>query len=227
VLVRTDHGVAVRLGPGGPTIDLVEHLCAALGALGVRDGLTVRIEGSEVPLLDGGARAHCAALRRLGVAAAPPPVRVARAEELVRGDSRYRFEPAEAPHVAVAAEFPAPLGRQTASWDGSGADFEQHIADARTFGFAREAEALRSVGRAAHVDLTSMMVFDEAGRVLPPGAPMAEGEIARHKLLDLVGDLYLHGGPPRGRVTAHRPGHGATHAVVAEAFDRGILVRTG
>jgi UDP-3-O-acyl-N-acetylglucosamine deacetylase len=55
------------------------------------------------------------------------------------------------------------------------------------------------------------------------GAPFAPDEPARHKLLDLVGDMYLYGGPPRGRVRAFRPGHAATHAAMARALDLGVL----
>jgi UDP-3-O-[3-hydroxymyristoyl] N-acetylglucosamine deacetylase len=69
------------------------------------------------------------------------------------------------------------------------------------------------------------MVLEDGGGVEPPGAPARPDEFARHKLLDLVGDLYLYGGPPRGTLRATRPGHGATHRAMTEALDRGIVGR--
>jgi UDP-3-O-[3-hydroxymyristoyl] N-acetylglucosamine deacetylase len=64
-------------------------------------------------------------------------------------------------------------------------------------------------------------------RVLSAGAPFLADEPARHKLLDLVGDLYLYGGPPRGRVRATRPGHGATHEAMRRALAEGLVAREG
>jgi UDP-3-O-[3-hydroxymyristoyl] N-acetylglucosamine deacetylase len=67
------------------------------------------------------------------------------------------------------------------------------------------------------------MVLDADGRVMPPGDPARPGELARHKLLDLVGDLYLAGGPPLGRVSARFPGHGATRHALLAALAEGII----
>jgi UDP-3-O-[3-hydroxymyristoyl] N-acetylglucosamine deacetylase len=120
-------------------------------------------------------------------------------------------------------DFPPPVGRQAARWDGDPDDFRARIAPARTFGWAHEAEALRSAGRAAAVDLAAVIVFTDDGVVdgcMPPG----EDEPARHKLLDVIGDMTLYGGPPVGVVECFAPGHTANHAVFAEARATGILV---
>jgi len=140
--------------------------------------------------------------------------------------SRYRFTPGPAPVVRVEVDFPAPVGRQRAAWDGDPDDFAARIAPARTFGWAHELAALRAAGRAAEVDLGSVLVFDGGGVLAgcrPPGAE----EPARHKLLDLVGDLALHGGPPLGVVEAFAPGHAATHAVARRALAEGVLAPEG
>lgn len=221
--VRTDRGVTAATADGRVRIDLIEHLLAAVGGLGIAGGLRVETDDDELPLLDGGAARFAEAIAALDLPRGRA-LRVARAGSFEHGASRYRFTPGSAPRVAVDIEFPPPVGRQRARWDGDPADFAARIAGARTFGWAHELAALRAAGRAAEVDLASVLVFDGAGVIegcRPPGAD----EPARHKLLDLIGDLALHGGPPAGSVEASLPGHTATHAVVREAIARGVLAR--
>lgn len=220
--VRTDRGVTVATADGRVRVDLIEHLLAAAGGLGVFAGLRVETDDDELPLLDGGARRFAEALVSLD----PPrgrALRVAREATFARGRSRYRFLPGEGVEVRVTVDFPAPVGAQRAAWAGDPDDFLARIAPARTFGWVQELAALRAASRAAAVDLVSVMVFDEHG-VIAGCRPASEDEPARHKLLDLIGDLALRGGPPRGLVEAEAPGHTATHAVVAEAFATGVLV---
>jgi len=76
-------------------------------------------------------------------------------------------------------------------------------------------------------DLELMLYADgelEGERLAAIEAHLAQDEAARHKLLDLIGDAYLHGGPPIGRVRAHRPGHAANHAAFARAKELGVIV---
>ncbi|HEU4405099.1 MAG TPA: UDP-3-O-acyl-N-acetylglucosamine deacetylase [Polyangiaceae bacterium] len=223
-LARTDRGVCVTLGAGGPAVDLVEHVAAALGGLGCFEGVEVEIEGGEAPLLDGSARPFVEALKALGARPSPPPLRVARRFDFRLGASRYRLAPAPATSVRVFIEFNHPLiGRQSAHWGGDPEGFARYVAPARTFGFADEAVQLWRSGRAQGVDPASVVVFTGDG--LAPDCWLASAdEPARHKLLDLIGDLALYGGPPVGGVVAERPGHGATHAFVREALARGALV---
>jgi UDP-3-O-[3-hydroxymyristoyl] N-acetylglucosamine deacetylase len=223
--VRTDRGVTVATADGRVRVDLIEHLLAAVGGLGVVEHLWVEVEGDEVPLLDGGALRFAEALMQLELQRAPGvrSLRVARAAVIEHERSVYRFAPGSLPSVRVEVDFPPPVGRQRAAWGGGAAEFVEHVAPARTFGWVRELEALREAGRAAAVDLGSVLVFDERGPIAgcrPPGP----SEPARHKLLDLIGDLALHGGPPLGLVDAGAPGHTATHAVVARALAGGVLV---
>jgi UDP-3-O-acyl-N-acetylglucosamine deacetylase len=220
--VRTDRGVTVATPDGRVRVDLIEHLLAAVGGLGVSAGIVVAIDGDELPLLDGGARRFADALVELD----PPrgrALRVTREAVLEHGRSVYRFAPGAAPRLRVEVDFPPPVGRQCAEWSGDAASFVARIAPARTFGWAHELAALRAAGRAAEVDLASVLVFDERGPIagcLPP----TPDEPAHHKLLDLVGDLALYGGPPLGAIDAIAPGHTATHAVAGRALALGVLV---
>lgn len=220
VVVRLDQGVAVRAGTDA--IDLAEHAWAAIGGLGVV-GARVVVDGGEVPLLGGGAAEIADALTEVGAPRGPRRRRVVRRTEVTVGSSRYLFEPADAVAIDVEIAFSHPaIGAQRATWEGDADDFRARIAGARTFGFLRDHEALLARGRARGATLDGLLVFDDEG--VAPGCRRAEpDEPARHKLLDLVGDLELSGGVPVGRVVAARPGHAATHAAVAEAVRQGAL----
>ena len=223
--VRTDRGVTVATADGRVRVDLVEHLLAAIGGLGVSSGLLVAVDGEEVPLLDGGARRFVEALEQLELPRARA-LRVTREVVLEHGRSVYRFAPGAAPCLRVRIDFPPPVGQQRAAWEGDVADFVARIAPARTFGWEHELAGLRAAGRAAAVDLASVLVFDARGPIAGCEARLAD-EPARHKLLDLAGDLALYGGPPRGVIDAFAPGHTATHAVAARALELGVLAYDG
>ena len=110
----------------------------------------------------------------------------------------------------------------SASWSGDAIDFAARIAPARTFALARDADELVVAGLARHVDPASVvLVADDA--IHSAGMPFAPDEPARHKLLDLMGDLYLRGGPPRGTVRATRPGHAANAEACRIALSNGLL----
>ena len=224
-VTRTDRGVTIAAAVEGGEIavDLVEHLLAALAGLGIREGVRIATDDGELPLLDGGARRFAEALRQIDApGGAAPRLTVTRSAAFAHGGSFYRFQTADEIGVRVEVDFPSPVGRQRAAWRGDSHDFLARIAPARTFGWESEAEALRASGRATAVDLESVIVFGASGAVRG-GALAAPDEPARHKLLDLLGDLALYGGPPRGRVMALRPGHTATHSVVAQAWEAGVL----
>lgn len=224
-VVRADQGVCLRSKHGSHAVELCEHLLSALAGTSIRSGLVVTLPGPEVPLLDGGAGELARALVTLGIKREATRLAVTRRAELDAGESRYRFEPADTPVLEVEVDFADGRVRERAEHRASVERYLTEIAPARTFGFEHDAEALRSRGRARHVDPYAVAVLDSAGRVLPPAAPLEPGELARHKLLDLMGDLFLFGGPPRGRVVAERPGHAATHRVVAEALATGVISR--
>jgi UDP-3-O-[3-hydroxymyristoyl] N-acetylglucosamine deacetylase len=122
----------------------------------------------------------------------------------------------------VRVEFEDPRLHRDASWDGDSSDFFERIAPARTFALAKDVPALVARGLGKGAVPASVLVIAE-DEIYWSGRPFEADEPARHKLLDLVGDLYLHGGPPLGSVLATRPGHAANHAAIAEALARGVL----
>jgi UDP-3-O-[3-hydroxymyristoyl] N-acetylglucosamine deacetylase len=209
-------------------VGTVEHLFAALGAMSIRDGVVVEIEGPEVPLADGSARAFVDALAALGQGPSPPALRIVRAGTIDVGSSQYEVRPPEHAtdvRVEVEVDFDDHRLERHARWNGDAIDFRDRIAPARTFGFEHEVSDLMERGLASHVTPESVVVIAR-DRVLSAGRPFRSDEPARHKLLDLVGDLYAHGGPPLGSVRATRPGHAATHEAIRHGFARGLLMLT-
>ncbi len=218
----TDRATVVRAGTS--VIATVEHLLAACAALGLHDGLAVEVLGGEVPLLDGSSRAFAHALSAMNLAPSSARVTVVRDETLAYLESRYSFRRGAATRVAVTLSFDDPRLATDAVWTGERDDFLTRIAGARTFAFAHEVDALVRAGQASHVDPESVVVLTPDA-VLASGAPFTADEPARHKLLDLIGDLFLYGGPLVGGVHAFRPGHRATHAILRQALERGIIAR--
>ncbi len=222
-VTNADRATTVAAGRAG--IATVEHLLAACAALGIHDGLRVEVEGGEVPLLDGASAAFVRALVRLGLRRADPALVVARDATIDFEASSYAFGRGTQTRVEVTLEFDDPRLACHAAWDGTAADFAERIAPARTFALVHEVAELVARGQASHVAPESVVVVAEDA-ILSAGAPFSADEPARHKLLDLIGDLFLHAGPPLGEIHARRPGHRATHAIVREAIGRGVLARS-
>lgn len=213
------HGGALRVGT-------VEHAFAALAGLGIDDGIPLSVEGPEMPLLDGGAAAWCQAVDRLAARARAPRSRVMRPAVIEIGPCRYEFTPGGQVEVEARVEFEGFDANQIAPearWAGAPEDFRVRIAPARTFAVARDLGDLLAGGLARHVDPGSVVVLTPDG-VHHAGRPFSADEPARHKLLNLIGDLYLFGGPPLGRVRAVRPGHAANAAAFVQARAEGIVV---
>ena len=213
---------------GRVRVGTVEHLFAALASMSIRDGVVVEIEGPEVPLVDGGARAFIDALSELRVDPSPPSLTVVRQGSIDVGGSRYEVRPPAHPtevRLEVEVDFDDLRLERHARWAGDAADFRERIAPARTFGFEHEISELTARGLASHVDRESVVVIAKDA-ILSAGRPFRADEPVRHKLLDLAGDLYAHGGPPLGSVRAKRPGHAATHEAMQRGLAEGLLMLT-
>jgi UDP-3-O-[3-hydroxymyristoyl] N-acetylglucosamine deacetylase len=224
-VASTERATTVEARGGAIRVATVEHLFAALAGLGVYEGLAIEIDGPEMPLLDGGAARWCEAIDSLGVEPSPPRARVRRQATIAIGASRYEFSPAEIVTVEARLELDGhddSVVAARASWRGDAGDFRARIAPARTFALERDVETLAARGLARHVDRASVLVLTP-GAILYAGRAPEPDEPARHKLLDLLGDLYLDGGPPCGSVRALRPGHAANTEAMRRARAEGIV----
>ncbi|MGH7283150.1 MAG: UDP-3-O-acyl-N-acetylglucosamine deacetylase [Polyangiaceae bacterium] len=210
----------------GARVACVEHLFAALAAYGAHEGVAIFVQGAELPILDGASLEWCMLLDELGVASSAPSLAIARDAKIEVGESTYSFAPGSHASVAVtidltrAGSFAASL--PTGSyWNGTRVDFAEKIASARTFVLERDLASFAKKSE-AHAPPESFVVIDEtgaktAGRAFDPQEP------ARHKLLDLLGDLFAFGGPPLGHIEATRPGHAQSREAVRLALAQGIL----
>jgi UDP-3-O-[3-hydroxymyristoyl] N-acetylglucosamine deacetylase len=209
-----DH--ATTLTREAVSIGTIEHLLAALGALGVDDVL-VDVDGPEVPVLDGSAAPFVILLHEAGLRPLAIPrlyIRVLEPVEVVRGGKSVRILPADHFEVAYTIGFDHPLLRHQAfSLRVTSRSFTETIASARTFGFLREVEMLRKGGLALGGSLENAVVIGETG-VLNNKLRFAD-EFVRHKILDAIGDLTLLARPLLGRLEATKAGH-ALHAAVAQ-----------
>jgi UDP-3-O-[3-hydroxymyristoyl] N-acetylglucosamine deacetylase len=221
--VRAERSTAIACGDE-QKLRTVEHLFAALAARGLGRGIAVEIDGLEPPILDGCAAEWLRVTESFDSRPREPVLRVAREAVIEVATSRYEFAPGEGTSVSTELEFADARLARKAEWRGDLADFRARIAPARTFCFAHEVEELARAGLASHVHPEMVIVIGPD--ILVAGRPFASDEPARHKLLDLIGDLFLYGGPPRGSVFAYRPGHWSTHEALGIALERGVLVRT-
>ncbi|MGH7526974.1 MAG: UDP-3-O-acyl-N-acetylglucosamine deacetylase [Gemmatimonadales bacterium] len=196
------------LGEGAGTVETVEHLLAAAAALQI-DDLTVELDGPEPPIGDGSFAPYTCALAEAGIAEQPGEPVVYRVNApffLTEGDSSYVVAPARSLRLTTTIEWSHPLiGRQAGSYDITPEAFTRELAQARTFGFLREAEGLRSRGLALGAGLESTLVLSEDGLV--GGALRWPDEFVRHKAGDILGDLALIGGRIEAHVVATKPSH--------------------
>lgn len=210
-------GRSTNLAAGGARALTVEHLLSALAGLGITDA-EVELSAEEVPILDGSALEFVRAIGEtveLGVQGAGEIEPVTLREPVVaqRGEASITASPRQAPGWSVRYELDygpgAPLGAQSAAWDGSPEAYARDIAPARTFCTDQEAVAMRAAGLFGHLSAREMLVLGPHGPV--DNALRFDNEPARHKLLDVVGDLALVGRPIQADVVARRSGHALNH----------------
>lgn len=191
-------------------VGTVEHLMAAFSGLGV-DNAVVEVDGPELPILDGSAQSFVFLLDCAGYTLQNTPRRVIEVLRTVRvsdGPAFAELRPTEDGCVIdVSIEFSAAaIGRQSATHRLDPETFRRDIAPARTFALLAEVDAMRRAGLARGGSLENAIVVDGA-RILNSGGLRMDDEFARHKLLDVIGDLALAGASIQGRYLAHRPGH--------------------
>jgi UDP-3-O-[3-hydroxymyristoyl] N-acetylglucosamine deacetylase len=214
-------GTAGRVSLGGEEgVQTVEHLLSAAWAAGV-DNMDVELSGSEVPGMDGSALPIARALAEAGVRrqdAARPALQVRAPVFVQEGRGWAVALPAPRFGAACVVTLQAPMSEdQAATYDPDQDRYEEVIAPARTWGYEREAEALRSRGLALGASLENTLVIGGSGYL---NAPRFPNEAARHKILDLLGDLALLGRDVHGYVIAVRAGH-TLHVALARALRDG------
>jgi UDP-3-O-[3-hydroxymyristoyl] N-acetylglucosamine deacetylase len=201
----------------GPLVSTAEHVLAALRGMGV-DNATIEVDGPEVPIMDGSSAAFVAAIDQAGIltqSAARRFIQVLKPVQVTMGDSFGELRPHAAGFRAeVEIDFANPvIGRQRYVLDLNPERFRREIARARTFGCMNDVARLWSAGFALGASFENSVVFDEE-RLLNVEGLRYSDECARHKVLDVVGDLALAGLPLLGAYRSVRGGHKLNHAVL-------------
>jgi len=208
-LLNFDTDRRSKIGFGsGEYVETVEHVLAALWGAGV-DNIKIELDGPEMPALDGSSLGFFEAFMKTGIeeqSAAREFVNIKSPIWVEDKESFLGVFPSSGFKVSYVLEYPArAIGRQFFSGAVTPEVFRREIAPARTFCLKQEAQALLKQGYGKGADLENTLVMDEEGPM--DNVLRFPDEPVRHKVLDLIGDLYLLGRPLKGRVVAVRSGH--------------------
>ena len=213
-------------------VETVEHCLAALSGMGISNA-TVTLSGGmsgEIPGGDGSSKIFVDALTDAGVTEQDAPVQpliIRKPVQVSIGDASLAALPGPTDHLEIIYDFEAgpPVGRQTISFhfgNGNGFigadDFVSQLAPARTFVFEHEAAELRARGLGKHLSPRDLLVISPSGPI--DNSFRFPDECARHKMLDLIGDLYLIGRPVCGRLVAHKSGHNLNHLLARKLLEQ-------
>ncbi len=204
----------------GVSVSTIEHLMAALAGCGIHHAL-IKIDGPEVPILDGSSAPFVAGFLRAGLEELEAPVRAIRVLKTVEvqdGLAVARLEPAEMLEIDFRISFSErAIGTQVRRLNLANGAFVRELSNSRTFCRQSDVVSMREAGLALGGTLENAVVFD-GDSVLSPGGLRHADEPVRHKMLDALGDLALAGGPILGRYTGDRAGHALTNRLLRELF---------
>ena len=226
--IESVEGVQERhtvLGRGKAAVQTPEHALAACFGLGI-DNAVLELDGPEAPIGDGSAAIFVEALRSAGIVPLPADRRRIAIRGLLsldagKGSFRVLPNPGRGLTLSYGLSYDHPhLRSQSVTFRVDPEVFAREIAPARTFCLKEEAEALLRAGFGKGADVTNTLVVDRDGAVMGNALRFPD-EFARHKLLDLLGDLALAGCALEGHVVAHRTGHGANHRLVRMILEAG------
>ncbi len=214
--------------PGAPKVQTIEHFMSACCGLGI-DNLQIDITADEMPILDGSAASFVFLLQSAGIALQDAPKRFLRVKQTVevrQGEGKRlmwaRLEPYNGFKLSFEIDFDHPAvdaTGQRVTFDMGSGRYKRDIARARTFGFSKDVEAMRSRGLTLGGSMDNAIVVDDS-RVLNVGGLRYDDEFAKHKILDAIGDLYNVGQPMLAHYTAYKSGHALNNLLLRELLSR-------
>jgi UDP-3-O-[3-hydroxymyristoyl] N-acetylglucosamine deacetylase len=227
-LAVTDTRMASTISASGAKVATVEHLMSACAGLSV-DNMVVEINAEEVPILDGSAASFVFLLQSAGIELQNAPrrfIRLTKPVEVREGQGALekwaRLEPYHGYKLSFEIDFDHPAvdaTGQRVAFDMSTGSYSRDIARARTFGFTKDVEMMRTNGLALGGGLDNVIVMDDV-KVLNSEGLRYDDEFVKHKILDAMGDLYLVGKPLLASYTAFRSGHALNNKLLRELLSR-------
>jgi UDP-3-O-[3-hydroxymyristoyl] N-acetylglucosamine deacetylase len=207
----------------GARISTVEHLLSAMAGLGI-DNAYVDLSAPEVPIMDGSAGPFVFLIQSAGIEeqkASKRFIRIKHAVEVRDGDKTARFEPFDGFKVGFTIEFDHPVFKsntQHSEIDFSATSFVKEVSRARTFGFIAEIEQLHERELALGGSIDNAVVLDDY-RVLNEDGLRYRDEFVKHKILDVIGDLYLLGSGMIGAFSGYKSGHELNNRLLRTLMD--------
>ncbi len=235
VFYRSDKGVSIPLKPenvvdtkmatvigrGEAVVSTIEHLMSAVYAFGI-DNLRIILDNDEVPILDGSANSFVMMIKEAGIKELNENkqfLRITKEVEIKDGDKFAKLSPSRDILFDFEIFFNHPLiGREKFEFKFSTNNYISQIARARTFGFLKEVQYLRSIGLALGGSLENAIVLDDKG-ILNENLRYPD-EFVRHKILDAIGDMSLLGYNFIGEYQAFASGHHLNHLLTLKVFEQ-------
>jgi UDP-3-O-[3-hydroxymyristoyl] N-acetylglucosamine deacetylase len=213
-----DTTLGTTIAANGARVSTIEHLLSALAGLGI-DNAIIELSADEVPIMDGSAGPFVFLLQSAGIEEQNAPkkfVRIKKSVKVEDGEKWARFDPYDGFKVNFEIEFDHPVFKrrsQVASMEFSTTTFLREVSRARTFGFMRDLEYMRSRNLALGGNLDNAIVLDDY-RILNEDGLRYEDEFVKHKILDAIGDLYLLGHSLIGEFSGYKSGHGLNNRLL-------------
>ncbi|MFC1677191.1 UDP-3-O-acyl-N-acetylglucosamine deacetylase [Planctomycetota bacterium] len=239
VFVRTDVAEPVRidalitnvsersrrtaLKKGSVSVETVEHCLAAVSALGINN-LVIEVEGAELPAGDCSSVEFLKALKRAGIEEQNNAVSefvITEPISLTEGDSSIYALPSDDDGLSITYDLDygghTGVGRQIYGTRLTEENFERHLAPARTFLLEAEAKQFQARGIGTHLSPRDILVINSDGPIR--NSFRFPNECVRHKMVDLIGDLFLAGRPISGRVVAYKSGHSLNQRLARKIYE--------
>ena len=213
--------MATTLKGAAFSVSTVEHCFSSLAAFRI-DNLIIELSGPEIPIGDGSARIFMEALLSAGLVDQDEPRRYCYITQPIfygDGEKHAYVVPYNGLRITCTIDFDHPsIGRQSFDLDINENSFARELSSARTFGFLKDVEAMRSRGLARGGSLDNAVVLDD-GSVMNPGGLRYNDEFVRHKMLDACGDLVTLGVPLMGHVVLYKAGHDVMNKLVRKIIE--------
>ena len=204
----------------GLKITTIEHLMSALSGLHI-DNLLIHINAPEVPIMDGSSKPFVDLIEKVGVKIQNKKrklLNIKKNIEIKNENSSVKIVPNKQFSIDFEIDFPSQLvSKQSCQLQLINGNYKTDIASARTFGFEKDVENLRSNGLALGGSLDNAVVVGE-NKILNEDGLRYSDEFVRHKILDSIGDLYLAGSPIMGYFYGNKSGHHLNNQLLRKLF---------
>ena len=212
--------LSTTLVKDGVKVSTIEHLMSAFAGLGI-DNAYVDLTASEIPIMDGSAAPFIYLIQSAGIETQQVAKQFVKIKKPIRFENHAgwaELKPFDGFQVSFEIDFDHPAVKstqQTFSLNLSNASYSREISRARTFGFMRDVEMLRSKNMGLGGSLGNAVVLDEY-RVLNKDGLRYQDEFVKHKMLDAIGDLYTLGHSIIGAYHGHKSGHAINNLLLHE-----------